>query len=182
MGGETCAEYADDAQTISFCDCEPSILDMERYHWTYLNIDYNKNVLNRWKTQKCYSEVQQRLGYRLVLEKLKYTPNPAAGKEFKVVLEFRNDGFSAFQNPRNAKLVFLSNNTPYTYDLGSDPRTWHPGTHRVETSFTLPSSTGTLYLVLSDPLLPNRAEFSAALANKDVWDSAKGWNKLLEIK
>lgn len=181
MGGETCAEYYEDGK--SYCDCEPSIRDMERYHWTYLNIDYNKNVLNRWKTQKCYSEVQRRLGYRIVVENVKHTPEPVGGQPFKFVMYFRNDGFSAFQNPRDAKLVFVSSNgTETSFELGSDPRTWHPGRHRVETTFTLPASKGTLYLVLSDPLLRDRPEFSAALANSGVWDSAKGYNKLLEIK
>ena len=179
MGGETCAEYDDYGN--SYCDCEPSIRDMERYHWTYLNIDYNKDVLNRWKTQKCYSEVKNRLGYRIVLENIEYTSKPEVGKPFKLALHFRNDGFSAFQNPRNAKIVFLANGTPYTYDLGSDPRTWHPGKHTAETTFSLPSAKGTLYLVLSDPLLPNKPEFSAALANTNVWDADKGYNKLLEL-
>ena len=64
----------------------------------------------------------------------------------------------------------------------ADPRTWHSGPHRLEAVFDLPAATGTLYLVLSDPLLRDRPEYSAALANTDVWDPTTGRNKLLEIK
>ncbi len=181
MGGETCAVQQDDSGK-EFCNCTASIRDMEHYHWTYMNIDYNKSVLNRWKSGGCYDEVKRRLGYRIVLEKLLHTPQPAAGEPFRVVLYLRNDGFSAFQNPRDAKLVFVDEDGQKTVtDLGSDPRSWHPGSHRIDTEFTLPSAKGTLYLHLADPLLPERAEYSAALANKNVWDSQTGYNKLLEL-
>ena len=181
MGGETCAVQADESGA-NYCACAPSIRDMERYHWTYLNISYNTKVLNVWKNNGCYNEIQQRLGYRIVLEKVKYTPEAKAGEPFTVVLYLRNKGFSAFQNPRDAKLVFISDSgEKQVFDLGSDPRTWHPGKHRAEATFNLPSEKGTLYLHLADPLLPDRVEYSAALANTNVWDSTTGYNKLLEL-
>ena len=68
------------------------------------------------------------------------------------------------------------------YELDSDPRTWHPGVTRVEKEVTLPAAKGTFYLNLPDPLLPNRPEYSIALANKDAWQAATGYNKILEIK
>ena len=176
MGGETC-------NVSDFCKCQASLKDMEDYHWSYLNIDYNKSVLNRWRKDGCFDEITRRLGYRIVLEKVKHTPTPEAGKPYTVVLYLRNDGFSAFQNPRDARLVFVADNGEKTlFDLGSDPRTWHPGSHRIEASITLPSAKGTLYLHLADPLLADRAEYSAALANEGVWDSKTGYNKLFDIQ
>jgi hypothetical protein len=176
MGGETCA-------VSDYCTCKVSLSDMEKYHWTYLNVGYNTEVLNRWKTQGCYNDVAKRLGYRLVLKSLKHTSKPQAGKPFNMVLYLRNDGFSAFQNPRDARLVFVSESGKKSeFLLDSDPRTWHPGTHRIEASFNLPAQKGTLYLLLSDPLLPDRPEYCAALANEDVFDSSTGYNMLLEIK
>ena len=35
---------------------------------------------------------------------------------------------------------------------------------------------------LSDPLLPNNPLYSIAFANKNVFDSATGYNKLFELK
>ena len=180
MGGETCAVQQYNGEDV--CNCTASIKNMEDYHWTYLNISYNTKVLSKWKSGGCYDEVKRRLGYRIVLEKALHTASAVAGEPYKVVLELRNDGFSAFQNPRDARLVFFSQDGRKTeFDLGSDPRTWHPGKHRIETSVTLPSAKGTFYLHLADPLLPDRPEFSAALANEGVWNSQSGYNKLFEI-
>lgn len=181
MGGETCAVQENESGG-AYCDCAPSIRDMENYHWTYLNISYNTDVLKKWKNGNCYDEVKRRLGYRLVVDKLLHTEKPVAGEPYSVVLYMRNAGFSAPQNPRDAKLVFVESSGKETkIDLGSDPRTWHPGTTRLSRTFTLPASKGTLYLWLPDPMLPSRPEYSIALANKDVWDATHGYNKLLEL-
>ena len=181
MGGETCA--VQQSSTGNYCDCGPSIRDMEDYHWTYLNISYNTKVLNVWKNGGCYDEVKRRLGYRIVLEKVLHTPEAVAGEPYRVAMYLRNDGFSAFQNPREARLVFVDEDGNETvFPLGSDPRTWHPGRYRIEKSITLPAAKGTLYLHLADPLLPDRPEYSAALANQNVWDGTKGYNKLLDIE
>lgn len=182
MGGETCAYKDADGNENIYCRCENSLKNLEDNHWTYLNISYNTGVLSRWKSGGCYDEVKRRLGYRIVLEKVLHSPNAVAGEPYRVAMYLRNDGFSAFQNPREARLVFVAQDGKETvFDLGSDPRSWHPGRYRIEKSITLPAAKGTLYLHLADPLLPNRPEYSAALANQGVWDSSKGYNKLLEL-
>lgn len=180
MGGETCA--VQESTTGNFCDCGPSIRDMEDYHWTYLNISYNTKVLSVWKKGGCYDEVKRRLGYRLVLDSVKHSAEPVAGEPYTLVLYMKNAGFSAPQNPRDAKLVFVDEEGKETvFDLGSDPRTWHPGTTRIEKVVTLPSAKGTFWLHLPDPLLKDRIEYSIALANKDVWDKNTGYNKLFSL-
>ena len=182
MGGETCAYKDENGNENIYCRCENSLKNLEDNHWTYLNISYNTGVLSRWKNGGCYDEVKRRLGYRIVLEKVLHTPEAVAGQPYRVAMYLRNDGFSAFQNPRDARLVFVAQDGKETvFDLGSDPRSWHPGRYRIEKSITLPAAKGTLYLHLADPLLPNRPEYSAALANQGVWDSSKGYNKLLEL-
>ena len=176
MGGETC-------DISDYCLCPASLKDMEKYHWTYLNIDYNESVIQRWKTDGCFDEIKRRLGYRIVLESVEHTTTAVKDMGYKVVLNLRNDGFSAFQNPRNAKLVFVDTKGKKTsFSLGSDPRTWHPGKHHIEKIIKLPADKGTMYLQLADPLLPDRPEYSAALANKNVWDSTSGYNKLFDIE
>jgi hypothetical protein len=182
MGGETCA-VQDNGSGGAYCDCAPSIRDMEHYHWTYLNISYNTKVLSRWKTGGCYDEVKRRLGYRLVVDKIYHTETPVAGEPYSVVLYMRNAGFSAPQNPRGAQLVFVDEGgKESTFELGSDPRTWHPGTTRISKNITLPAAKGTLYLYLPDPLLPGRPEYSINIANEGVWDATRGYNKLFEIQ
>lgn len=176
MGGETCG-------VSDYCTCEASGKDMVDYHWTYLNKDYNNDVLNVWKKGGCYNEFIARLGYRLVLQDLFYSEDFAAGKPCSVTLRFYNTGYAAPMNPREAILVWQtpSGDLEET-SLRADPRTWHPGYHVVTASFTPTTEKGILYLKLSDPLLSDRPEYSIALANQGVFDSNSGMNKLFEIK
>jgi len=174
MGGETCG-------VSDYCTCEASLKDMEDYHWTYLNSGYNTDVLNRWKKKGCFDEVVDRLGYRLVMQDLFYSSDFAAGKQCMIALRFYNTGFAAPMNPRDAKLVWISDSgQKEEFMLGSDPRTWHPGYQVVQSRFTPSSEKGALYLLLSDPLLPDRPEFCIALANEGVFDTKTGLNKLYE--
>ena len=175
MGGETC-------NVSNYCTCTASLKDMEDYHWTYLNSGYNGDVISRWKSSGCLDEIEDRLGYRLVMKEALYSKEPRAGKEFSVSMTLENKGFAAPMNPRKAYLVFVDESGERTeFLLASDPLTWHPGTHTVGARFTLPAAKGTFYLWLPDPLLKERPEYSIALANKDVFDQASGMNKLFEL-
>lgn len=174
MGGETCG-------VSDYCTCTASQKDLTDYHWTYLNKDYNTDVLNGWKKSGCYNNIIARLGYRLVMTDLFYSRDFAAGKPCSVTLRFYNTGYAAPMNPRDAVLVWVTpSGTQEETPLGSDPRSWQPGYHTVAATFTPSTEKGTLYLKLSDPLLRDRPEYSIALANQEVFDSATGMNKLFE--
>ncbi len=175
MGGETC-------KVSDYCTCPATLQDLADYHWTYLNSGYNSSVLSRWKKSGCYDEIVARLGYRLVMKDVYYSEGPAAGKPIHLYLRFCNNGFAAPMNPRNAEIVFKAKDGSLSrFPLASDPRTWQPGWHIVQTEFTLPAAHGTFYLALEDPLLPGRPEYSIALANENVFDSSTGWNKLFDL-
>lgn len=176
MGGETC-------NVSNYCTCTASLKDMKDYHWTYLNSGYNSSVHDRWKDKGCFDEITDRLGYRLVLQDVTCAGPFEEGKTARLILNLENRGFAAPMNPRNAEVVFVAQDgTETRFPLDSDPRTWHPGLHRIEVDFTLPAAKGIVYLALEDPLLPKRSEYSIALANEAVFDAVNGWNKLLEIQ
>ena len=176
MGGETCG-------VSQYCTCPASLKDVEDYHWTYLNIAYNSDVLKRWKTSGCYDEIINRLGYRLVMKELDRSEKVAAGRNCWLTFRLENTGFAAPMNSRDAILVWkTSSGKLEETKLKVDPRTWHPGVHTFSASFTPSTANGTLYLKLSDPLLRDRPEYSIALANQNVFDSSTGLNKLFEIK
>lgn len=176
MGGETC-------NVSDYCTCKASTKDMVDYHWTYLNIDYHTSVINGWKNNNCYNEIVNRLGYRLVLQNVERKEDLKAGEDLEIAINFRNDGYAAPMNPRRVELVFVDASGKETkFQVASDPRKWQPGAHTVLTKFKLPAEKGTLYLNLSDPLLPNNPLYSIAFANKNVFDSKTGYNKLFELK
>ena len=174
MGGETC-------KVSNYCTCTASLKDMEDYHWTYLNSGYHSSVLNRWKSSGCMEEIENRLGYRLVLSEVSYPVKREVGKQMTVTLKIANKGFAAPMNPRNALLVFVEKSGAETFIPIDDPREWQPGEHEISASFKLPAEHGTVYLALEDPLLQGRPEYSIALADEGVWDAEKGWNKLFEL-
>ena len=182
MGGETC-------NVSEYCTCEKSLKDMEDYHWTYLNSGYNSDVLSRWERNGCMDEVKRRLGYRLSLADVYYS-DPAAGRDMQVILRIKNTGFAAPMNPRGVELVLVDGSGKKTvYALTDvDPRFWFANkTSIVNQTITLPADASgkcTLYLNLPDPkpTLHDNAAFSIRLANKDVWDSNTGYNKVLEFK
>ena len=183
MGGETC-------ELSNFCKCENTIKSMTEQHFTYLNISYNKDVIRYWTKNECYDEIRTRLGYRLALKEASFTPSPAAGEPFRVVLKIQNDGFASVMNPRDSELVLTAKDGTLVkaFKLESDPRFWMAGTTTVvDQTITLPeglSGEYTLSLNLPDPCetLRSNPMFSIRLANKDVWDESTGYNNLYTIK
>ena len=179
MGGETC-------DLSNFCKCENTLKSMADYHFTYLNMSYNKDVLRYWDKNGCYQEIKTRLGYRLALTYAAFTSKPAAGSPFRVVLHIKNDGFAPVMNPRDAELVLTdkSGKVVKAFPLDSDPRFWMPSTTTdIDRTINLPeglSGEYTLSLNLPDPAENLRANplFSIRLANEDVWDENTGFNKL----
>ncbi|MEG1622380.1 MAG: DUF4832 domain-containing protein [Alistipes sp.] len=181
MGGETCG-------VSSFCSCSNSLIDMAKYHWSYLNIGYHQEVIKGWKDNNCFDEIECRLGYRLVLTKASFTKDVKAGEPFKAIIDLTNTGFAAPVNPRGAELIFVADKDAsehYTIPLKDDPRYWFASVqHTIATTFSAPALKAgqryTLYLNLPDPekKLHDNPLFSIALANNDTWDATRGYNKL----
>lgn len=174
MGGETC-------ELCEWCQCEHYLQELADFHWTYLNAGYHDGVISRWKTGGCYDEIVDNLGYRLVFKDVSYE-TLEAGKPCKLTIRMENKGYAAPMNPRLAYLVWKgSDGKEVKSPLGADPRTWHSGYNSVVTMFTPTTAQGTLYLELSDPLLPDNPLYSIALANDQVFDKNTGYNKLFEV-
>lgn len=181
MGGETCA-------VSQYCECDVTLKDMEDFHWTYLNSEYNRQVHKVWKDGNCWDEVERRLGYRLSFADV-YHSEAEAGKDFNVVLQIRNTGFAAPMNGRAFELVLVDGNGHKTvYEMNDiDPRYWFAGrTFNIDRTVRIPDDASgrcTLYLNLPDPkpTLHDNPMFSIRLANDGIWDEETGYNKILEF-
>ncbi len=181
MGGETCA-------VSQYCECDVTLKDMEDFHWTYLNSEYNRQVHNVWKNGGCWDEVERRLGYRLSFADV-YHSEAEAGKDFNIVLQIRNTGFAAPMNGRAFELVLVDGNGNKTvYEMNDiDPRYWFAGrTFNIDRTVRIPDDASgrcTLYLNLPDPkpTLHDNPLFSIRLANDGIWDEETGYNKILEF-
>ena len=181
MGGETCG-------VSSYCECAVTLQDCEDYHWTYLNIEYNRQVHNVWKNGGCWDEIERRLGYRLSFADV-YHSTPAAGEDMTVALQIKNSGFAAPMNGRAVELILVDGNGKKTvYELDDvDPRYWFAGrTINIEKAISIPADASgkcTLYLNLPDPkpTLHDNPRFSIRLANDGVWNDDLGYNKVMEF-
>ena len=184
MGGETCA-------LSSLAICSNALEQLSQYHWSYLNRDYHQDVFQQWKGGKCLDEIQKRLGYRFSLVKGYFTKTPKIGSPYQIELQLKNTGWASPFNPRSVELLFVSEENPrekYKITLTDDPRYWFAGkTSTIRTTFLLPNSMAkgkyTIYLNLPDPreTLYLKKEYSIQLANRDVWNPQKGYNKIQEV-
>jgi hypothetical protein len=182
MGGETC-------QKCQYSNGENAIKEMEIYHWTYINCDYQPQVTNGWRSDGSMDIMLRRLGYRLILDKAIITPKPQVGNKLEVYLELHNNGFAAPMNPRDVELVLVSTadaSKKFVIKQTEDPRYWLPGSHTCTLSANLESNMAgeyKLYLNLPDPYesLHNDPRYSIRLANKDVWEEASGYNYLTTV-
>lgn len=171
VGGETCNV---DAPRSEF----PSALaDMTAYHYSYLNRDYNENVLDSWGTAGL-TETAERLGYRFVLDSSTVT----SGRNASVTVKLHNAGFSAPYNSRPVQLVLTDGKRRVVVPVRGDADTWQPG-RTVSVSMSLarvPAGHWSVALALPAPekTIARDARYAIQTANVGTWDAGTGVNRL----
>lgn len=180
MGGETCKKCA---QSV----CSNALKELQRFHWTFLNLDYNTSVINEWKDQGCFSEIWQKLGYRFRLLNANIQNESRPGGVVNLKLKLLNDGWANPTNPKNVEIILKNQQTGKKYFVNAegDMRLWPiHDTINLDIKVGLPENIEPgdydFYLNLSDgdTRLMNRPEYSIRLANKGLWDSISGYNAL----
>ena len=183
MGGETCG-MSDSATRYQ---CTSVLAEMLRFHWTYLNHMYEPKTLNKLRTNGCFQDIKNKLGYRFELVSATLPLSNAASSPLSVSFIIKNSGFAALVNKRVVYLVMRNtiSNIKYSIALKADPRFWTNGLTTVSESLTLPANIAKgnyeLYLNFPDasPSIQARTDYSIRLANDAIWESSTGYNKLL---
>lgn len=181
MGGETCALNSPRS------DCASALLEMAKFHWSFLNLDYNLDVINGFQTNSCFTDIQKKLGYRFELTTATFPQAVSLGTPLSLTIKLKNVGFATPFNEVHAYIVLKNTNTNQTFPIlmNTDPRLWvGPNELTLSENLTLPNTltTGTyqMYLYLPDnsASIANRPEYAIRFANESVWDSATGYNNL----
>ena len=181
VGGETCKVNSPRS------DCPTALQEMAKFHWSYLHQGYHLEVLDNWRAKDCFTQIQQRLGYRFVLQNGTYPMSAKPGGAFAANFTIKNEGWAAPFNARDVELVFRNTATGALYrsKLNADPRKWLSGqTVTVSQNVVLPADMGTgnytVLLNLPDPMssLRNRPEYAIQLANSATWEAGTGLNNL----
>jgi hypothetical protein len=181
MGGETCKLNPPRS------DCTTAVAEMEQLHWSFINILYHPDVINAWKTQGCFEEIERRLGYRFALTDITWNPKIRPGGILHFEANIKNDGFSAPYNEHSAYLI-LQGDKCYRSKLNYDPRsTLSETTVSINSNFHLPADIGigsyALQLLITDVFqsLSGEPSYSIRLANEGLWIENSGVNDLGQI-
>jgi hypothetical protein len=172
QGGETC-NFKEDAQP--FIGCENALKELAYQRFTTLNIGYEKNVLDGWTKGGCMAEIRTRLGYRFQLVESSAT---VKGREARVSVTVRNDGFGNLYNPRPVVLVLRDRATGKMQRTvaETDPRRWMPGESTTfHAAVTAAPGTYDVLLPLPDAAeaLRDRPEYAVRFANTGAWEPAR---------
>jgi len=179
VGGETCNQCSES-------HCENTISELSRFHWSFLNLDYHTGVINDWKDEGCFEDIQKKLGYRFKLESM-YAQNEATqASVFDFKIKLTNEGWA---NPSKKHIVkFILRNVAsgekFEYASDTDLRFWnlndtiiidvHAGI-----SETIPEGEYDLLMAISNnENLLRRSEYSIRLANTNCWENETGYNNL----
>jgi hypothetical protein len=178
VGGETCTVNPPKSEWPS------ARALMERFHYSYLNTEYNQDVLSTWGSAG-YDEASKRLGYRFTLLRGAFSRQVVAGHRLRVDLTVRNSGFASPYQKRPVELVLIGNRHTYRLALPTDARRWAPGRDTLVRAYlVLPSRVlpGKYRLALALPAasasLEHRADYAIRTANLGTWNAARGWNDL----
>ena len=180
-GGETNVESSSLAKKV-YTD-GPS--EMSTYHWSFCGSNYATQVTNRWRNSGLFDTLNIHMGYRYNLVDGQYSDEVAPEGKMNVTIRVRNDGYAPIYNKRTAYIVLKGADT-YVLPLKSDPRRWLPNgvvsaiNEQVDIPQNAKEGTYQLYLWLPDEYesIQNDPRYAVRLANKDVWDSETGMNKL----
>jgi len=180
VGGETCIPNPPRSE------CASALAEMASHHYSFINRDYNQDIVRSWESGGCMDELERRLGYRLVLVSGELPERVRPGGSFRLRLRVRNEGFAAPFNPRSVELVLRDGTSTRTVTLpGLEVRSFLGGVEqmidvRVRLPATLAPGAATLSLWLpsASSSLRERPEYAIRLANEGVWDAARGQNVL----
>nr|MBA2745577.1 DUF4832 domain-containing protein [Flavisolibacter sp.] len=184
MGGETCAINAPRSE------CTTALLEMRKFHWSYLNLDYHPGVLAEFEADDCFSEIENNLGYRFELISGIFPQNVNVGESMPITLKINNAGFATPYNQRIPNLIMRNVVTglELIIPMTANPRFWTAGTtNNIVESITLPADiipgSYNLFIHMPDinPSITTRPEYAIRFANEDLWDGAKGFNDLKHI-
>ncbi len=180
VGGETC-QY-----NPPRTDCPNALQELKTLHWSFLNNDYRKEVLDSWVAGGCMNTIRRSLGYRLVLKEAYLPQAIKPGGTLSMNIRLNNDGFAAMYNPHPLYLVLLGTSTRYEIPVSNiDARRWAAGQEQnIAINAVLPANVapGTYKLGLWLPdeytTLRGNPAYSVRFANSNIWDVATGINIL----
>jgi hypothetical protein len=177
-GGETCAGFSP-----ARMNCSQILSEGPAYHLAYLNVIYDSNFINSWKSGGCFDQVARSMGYRLQVDQVVVPQTAARNTAITVNVDLHNVGWSRMFSARKIVVTLKNKSTGAlitgtgTTDMRTLPSQASTAT-RAPVAVTIPSSAaaGQYDVLLGMPDIysttASDARFSVRFANAD--DTAKG--------
>lgn len=179
----------------SLHDIETCLPEMFKINLSYLNVEWNNQVIDKWKnstyTAECGGEenyygktafeyIQNRMGYRFVVTDSTFEYGGKFDK-LKVNLSVKNLGFGNLNKTKKAKLLFVDGSGEIKLTGQVEDFT---GKESVSYSFDLNLENGKyeVYLCLYGEEVEGKPVYALQFANEDIWDAALKANKIGEIE
>lgn len=183
MGGETCNPNPPRSS------CPTTLEELASFHWSFINIDYHPDVINNWVAEGCFNEIENRLGYRYVLQRAGFSNQVLQGGKLRLEIELKNVGWAGIFAKTDVEFVIRNseNQKEYSFVVSDDPRNWLPSdtSYTISHSLCMPKDIETgmyeLLLRLSPPDSKNKPVYSVQFANELIWEQDKGLNNLGHI-
>ena len=169
-------------------------------HTTYLNSEWNGNVINAWKEetyngsdelykgQTGYLYIANHLGYRFVLRKSEVTNEIRQNDKLKVKLQIENVGFANLINDKKVTLVLEKEGQMHEILTNIDATTWNSKENsniNIEVSLPEDIELGewNIYLRISQEgdIESDNNYKCIKLANADIWKEDIGANYIGKV-
>ncbi len=167
VGGETCKDEEE------FTTCDNALSELKKFQYSYINESYQPDVIERWKEEGCYDEIQKNLGYRLVAKELDIEQSSTA---LNLTLSIANRGYASPYIQSEVNYVLKNSSNTFTFAQNIDTRTFYAQLDKeLKTTLSLTeveSGEYCLYLQIG------KAYSAIRLSNSDLWEERSKSNKL----
>ena len=155
----------------SYNDIESAVSALSEMRVSYLNMDYDEEVLNKWKKSQYngesgYTYVSKHLGYRYVLTDSEIYDLSFSTQKANYRISIKNEGFAPAYKKFVPSFVFVKSNTgeTKTVNISGDNRSWYPGEESVLSGTvdftTYENGYYDVYFYLNDPDTNKMIEFA----------------------
>ena len=147
---------------------------------------YHPDVINYWKSNGVWDNLQKRMGYRYQLTSVSLSDTAfTVSDTLHYKLNILNTGFNQAFNPKDCEMVFTSADDTVIVDMQEDVRRWWKGKTTVVDKYVViddrfSSTMYTMQLRISDayPSIKNDTRYCIRLANTGMWNQQTGNNNL----
>lgn len=192
-GGEiTKSGTASDEQ---YCESSFVLEEMPKTHTSYLNSQYNLDILDMWKKQyyifpnseydgqTIYKYVTDHLGYRMVVRNSKISSSVEKGDICGVNLEIENVGFGNIVKTQNMSVILKKESTYYETTLNVEANSINSGgKSNINFYFYVPSDVGNgdwdVYLKVSSI---ESSDYAIQFANFNMWNKELLANRIGKV-